>query len=467
MNRNTVEMLQHKLNGMKASDYHGLKSPGLTCYLNSILQVLFMTPEFRETVKSNEGQTSMDQHLRELFADLEKGAADTHRITKLLQIKDVYQQQDAAEFFQKILSVCSSEAAEIFKGELSYRFTCCGCNQQRNSRNHFYLLPLTVESWHHEPYSVSKGFEEFFRRDKVSRDNKMSCSWCRGKKDAIFQCQITQHPDILTLLLKRFSFDFETNRYVKVHCEADIPETLQTQDLTYNLYAVVMHSGSLSGGHYTACIKSFENGEWYDFNDTRVQRAALGNACRRSQAYLLMYKKASGQSERLGAREARGPSSRDLADRRERRAGRAEDRQEHVKHSGDTRRVSQTPATTSLKDDSQRITQRTPGGAVAGAKPRAHTKHHPEADFRMNDKLQQNHNTETIRGTTKMLIHPGSDSEARRTQQRAAGGRDATKDATRGRMRPEREAAAAATQQSHNTRDKSSTRKKEERKPWK
>lgn len=32
-------------------DYHGLKSPGLTCYLNSILQVLFMTEDFREAVK--------------------------------------------------------------------------------------------------------------------------------------------------------------------------------------------------------------------------------------------------------------------------------------------------------------------------------------------------------------------------------------------------------------------------------
>lgn len=31
-------------------DYHGLNSPGLTCYLNSILQVLYMTEDFREAV---------------------------------------------------------------------------------------------------------------------------------------------------------------------------------------------------------------------------------------------------------------------------------------------------------------------------------------------------------------------------------------------------------------------------------
>lgn len=32
-------------------DYHGLNSPGVTCYLNSVLQVLFMTEDFREAVK--------------------------------------------------------------------------------------------------------------------------------------------------------------------------------------------------------------------------------------------------------------------------------------------------------------------------------------------------------------------------------------------------------------------------------
>ena len=31
-------------------DYWGLNGPGLTCYLNSVLQVLFMTEDFRAAV---------------------------------------------------------------------------------------------------------------------------------------------------------------------------------------------------------------------------------------------------------------------------------------------------------------------------------------------------------------------------------------------------------------------------------
>lgn len=33
------------------SDHYGLISPGLTCYLNSVLQVLFMTEDFRDKIK--------------------------------------------------------------------------------------------------------------------------------------------------------------------------------------------------------------------------------------------------------------------------------------------------------------------------------------------------------------------------------------------------------------------------------
>lgn len=38
----------------------------------------------------------------------------------------------------------------------------------------------------------------------------------------------------------------------------------------YELFAIMIHSGSASGGHYYAYIKDFENGEWFCFNDQSV-----------------------------------------------------------------------------------------------------------------------------------------------------------------------------------------------------
>lgn len=44
------------------------------------------------------------------------------------------------------------------------------------------------------------------------------------------------------------------------------------QNCTYDLYALVNHFGDLTGGHYTAQIKSFETEAWYHFNDDVVER---------------------------------------------------------------------------------------------------------------------------------------------------------------------------------------------------
>lgn len=38
----------------------------------------------------------------------------------------------------------------------------------------------------------------------------------------------------------------------------------------YELYAVMVHNGSATHGHYFSYIKSFENNHWYCFNDERV-----------------------------------------------------------------------------------------------------------------------------------------------------------------------------------------------------
>ena len=50
---------------------------------------------------------------------------------------------------------------------------------------------------------------------------------------------------------------------------------LSEQKCEYELYAIVDHFGSLGCGHYTAKIKSFEDHNWYEFNDSYVTK--VGN----------------------------------------------------------------------------------------------------------------------------------------------------------------------------------------------
>nr|XP_033465067.1 ubiquitin carboxyl-terminal hydrolase 47-like [Epinephelus lanceolatus] len=115
MNHDIVQMFREKLDSLTISDYYGLDSPGLTCYLNSVLQVLFMTQDFREAVKRccSEDSTSMDTVLEKLFADLQQNLAKTNHVIKKLGISNIYEQRDAAEYFEKILCLTSPEAAKV------------------------------------------------------------------------------------------------------------------------------------------------------------------------------------------------------------------------------------------------------------------------------------------------------------------------------------------------------------------
>lgn len=51
-----------------------------------------------------------------------------------------------------------------------------------------------------------------------------------------------------------------------------INKYLQDGPYVYELYAVNVHSGGALGGHYFSYIKSFENGLWYNFNDSSVSK---------------------------------------------------------------------------------------------------------------------------------------------------------------------------------------------------
>jgi len=58
----------------------------------------------------------------------------------------------------------------------------------------------------------------------------------------------------------------------------EVAELVATRgEWVYELYAVLIHSGAISGGHYYAYIKNLDSRKWYGFSPTRLpaSRAAL------------------------------------------------------------------------------------------------------------------------------------------------------------------------------------------------
>jgi ubiquitin carboxyl-terminal hydrolase 47 len=88
----------------------------------------------------------------------------------------------------------------------------------------------------------------------------------------------------------------------------------------YDLFAIMIHSGSASGGHYYAYIKDFETNKWYSFNDQTVsnitqediQKSFGGSSTKNyyssaysssTNAYMLMYRQSDPQRNTLPIKE--------------------------------------------------------------------------------------------------------------------------------------------------------------------
>ncbi len=101
---------------------------------------------------------------------------------------------------------------------------------------------------------------------------------CKVLVDARKQMTIYEAPKVLSVHLKRFTFTGQKiNRHVKFDTKLELNSVMSSNrkhpDLTYSLYAVLVHAGgSCHSGHYYCYVKS-SNGIWYSMNDSHVGAA--------------------------------------------------------------------------------------------------------------------------------------------------------------------------------------------------
>ncbi|KAM5152933.1 ubiquitin carboxyl-terminal hydrolase 40 isoform 2-T2 [Mantella aurantiaca] len=293
----------------------GLRNQGGTCYLNSLLQTLLFTPEFREAIfaLSPEELGSLEDkdvadskvriiplQLQRLFAQLllvDQQAASTTNLTSSFgwDNNEETGQQDVQELNRILFSALESSLEgtsghnlikNLYHGTVVNRIKCQECGYVSERQEDFLDLTVAVKDMCSLEDSLCSMYveEEIFDGDNLYR-----CGACDKLVPAAKSAKLGKLPPFLTLSLLRFNFDFskcerykDTSRYafptrlnIRPFCEQqDLDNAVQM----YELFSVIIHKGSCYGGHYHVYIRDVDElGQW-GYKEEKKKMPMAGDA---------------------------------------------------------------------------------------------------------------------------------------------------------------------------------------------
>ncbi|XP_052243350.1 ubiquitin carboxyl-terminal hydrolase 47-like isoform X4 [Dreissena polymorpha] len=375
--------------------YVGLVNQAMTCYLNSLLQTLFMTPEFRNAIykfhfKSDTGVKNIPYQLQRLFLLLQtskKRAVETMDLTKSFgwDNSEVWQQHDVQELCRVMFEALEVSwkgtdqehlINQLYQGRLKDYVKCLECSNEKAREDMYLDIPLVIRPFGSTVTykSIQESLNAFVQPETLDGRDQYFCEKCNKKCDAHKGLKFISFPYLLTLQMKRFDFDYSTMHRIKLNDKMSFPEILNLNYLieevhtnaesamspdrentviesnaakncnddavdegieveagcsgssleeeneknkqaeaqgpyVYELFSIMIHSGSAAGGHYYAYIKCLTDGQWYSFNDQHVSKITYddirktygGSSNSRgyysssyassANAYMLMYRK--------------------------------------------------------------------------------------------------------------------------------------------------------------------------------
>lgn len=305
----------------KMTGYVGFKNQGATCYMNSLLQTLYMLGAFRCAVyemplpdpeDENAGGSQMSYALQKVFYELQHSST-TVKTKKLTESfgwdnTDAFTQHDVQELnrimcdhleerMKKISPEQPNTISRLFEGKILNFIECVNVEYKSNREESFYDLSLNVKGCR----NIYESFDKYCEVETMDGDNKYRADGFVELQEARKGVIFLRLPPVLQLHLKRFEYDFNRDAMVKINdrfeypTEIDLSPYVQNSDGKdiYLLHSVLVHVGDVNGGHYYAYIRptakrvteqdmynlnSNPPATWYKFDDDFVTSVSEENA---------------------------------------------------------------------------------------------------------------------------------------------------------------------------------------------
>ena len=297
----------------KSFGYVGLKNIGCICYMNSILQQMYMVPSFRYAImacddkKSPNPQTSFFNNnlyddnllhqLQKMYTFLTYSEKEAYNPKDFCaSFKDFDNapmnpmiQQDSQEFFNNFcdkIENCLKNTKykyiidNIFTGKTCSSVICQKCKTVSNKFEDFYNLTLEVKN-------VGSLYESLQTLINPERIEEFKCEVCKKNVTISKRTSLAKLPNVLFVHLKRFYMNYESELTEKINSKFEFPNTLDLKEFCieeiskndngttydkddiypkedeyykYELKGINIHMGNAQGGHYISFIDVERNG---------------------------------------------------------------------------------------------------------------------------------------------------------------------------------------------------------------